>query len=255
MNIINNGIFGFDVSRHDDSNTTQKKIDFNKMKSYGASFCISKAGQLNWEDEDFEYNWKETEASGLLRSSYWFGDIRDSGKKQAQKYFDILVDNSYKGEMCFIDYENLSWTNWNELYNFIAEFQRISGLPNEKIGIYTGYYYFIEHSPKPGPSLDWFGKYPLWLASYSTFPAGVRVPSIWKNECLLWQDGTPSIGIEAGVESKEIDHNIFNSKFDLEKFFGKGVMTPPNNPPQDDVIEIFVNGKLRLNIVGKLTEK
>jgi GH25 family lysozyme M1 (1,4-beta-N-acetylmuramidase) len=210
----NQGIFGFDISHYQDSNETPAGVNFNKMREYGASFVIIKAGQYNYVDSDFPTNWRESKPSGIPRGSYWFGDIGLPGKTQANVYYKTLLDNGYGGEMCAIDYEAGSWTNWNELYNFLVEFQRITNLPNEKIAIYTGYYYWLEHCPPAGASRDWFKKFPLWLANYNPIEE-VKVPSPW-TDCLIWQDGTPAIGLAAGVESKEIDHNFFNG--DAEKF-------------------------------------
>lgn len=215
MNFDYQGIKGFDISRHQDNPLTPKKTDFSKMVDYGASFVIMKAGQLNWEDRDFSYNWNGVKSVGLSRSSYWFCDKADSGKKQAQKYFDILLDNGYNGEICFADYESGAWSNQDELYNFIVELQRISGLPNEKVGIYTAYYWWLEHV-KTVFQREWYAQYPLWLANYIPDPfsndySAIKTPSAWKDsEVLILQKGTPSIGLEVGVESKEIDYNEFN---------------------------------------------
>lgn len=228
MNFNDKGIEGFDVSRYQDSDTTPQMIDFNKMKAYGATFVISKAGQYYWQDPDFSYNWRESEKAGLARASYWFGDVRDTGVNQARKYWQILTDNGFKGEPCVIDYEHGSWTDWNELYNFIAEFQRLSGLPDERFFIYTGFPYWIEHSPLVPSTLDWFEKHPLWLAWYTSESANVVVPPPW-TDVLLWQDGTPPIGKLVGAESEEIDHDKFNG--DITKFYQYFIKGNTNPPP------------------------
>lgn len=221
MNLDYNGIFGFDISHYQDNNDTAQQIDFNRMKSYGTSFVIIKAGQYNYEDEDFQYNWRFSTIAGIPKASYWFGDGRLEGTKQAQTYYDILQRNGYNGELCAVDYESSSWTDWHQLYNFIAEFQRISNLPSNKIALYTGYYYWLEHCPPVGSSRDWFKQFPLWEAWYTTTPSTVLIPSPW-TDCLIWQDGTPAVGLDAGVESKEIDHNMFNGKEDKFKFYFEG---------------------------------
>lgn len=215
------GIFGFDISRWQDDPQTPLTVDFNKMKKYGASFCVSKAGQYNFPDRDFSRNWKLSKEAGLARGSYWFCDKRSKGKTQAQAYWNILKENGYDGEMCFADYEGGAWSDWNELYNFMVEFQSLSGLPNHKIGVYTGYYFFMENVTNTAAH-KFFSNYPLWLAWYGTTVDRVKVPTPWKTSgMLIWQSGTPAIGEEVGVESKEIDYNEFNSNYDFKKYFGE----------------------------------
>ena len=84
----------------------------------------------------------------------------------------------------------------------------------------------------------WFGQYPLWLAAYvkdplNANPKFVLIPEIWTEKgCLLWQTGTPVIGIEAGVESKELDYNMLNGGEDVfVKYFNRSSIIPPIDPP------------------------
>jgi len=229
MNFDYHGIFGSDISRWQDDPTTPTKNNFNKMKNYGMQFCIPKCGQYNFIDRDFIHNWNGAKNAGLGRGSYWFCDYRSTGKVQAQLYWGTLEQNGYNGELCFADYETGSWTNWKELYNFIYEFQRISGVPDDKIGIYTGYYYCMEHSPNFVHEKQWLSKYHLWLAYYTNSPRYVRVPNdVWKDEqVLIWQSGTPAIGHDCGVESREIDYDQFQGDINkFEKYFGTSI---PNN--------------------------
>lgn len=242
------GIFGFDISRwQDDVTTPTKKNDFNKMKSYGASFCISKAGQYNFQDRDFTYNFAETRKAGLARASYWFCDFRSRGKEQAQAYWNFLLKNGYDGEICFADYEAGAWSDWNELYNFIFEFQRISQLPNHKIGIYTGYYFWLENMPKTELERSYFKEFPLWLAYYTNDVSFVKVPKPWvESELILWQAGTPAIGREVGVESREIDYNEFQGDTErFLKYFGSIIVTPPPfETPTSELILNYGNKKI-----------
>lgn len=224
MNINNHHIFGSDVSWYQDINLTPQKIDFVKMKEYGASFVIIKVGQDTYADEDFQDNWKNAKSAGLPRGAYYFGDKDSSGKSQAQRFWALIKDDIPEGP-AFVDFEKGSWLNWNELYNFIAEFQRLSNFPNEKIGIYTGYYFWLANVPST--ARPWFGKYLLWEAWYTENPEEVLIPSPWK-ELLIWQSGTPAIGHDMGVESIEIDYDIFNGDADkFEQYFGKEPHIPP----------------------------
>lgn len=225
----------YQVIMYDDKNVLlppekQKHIDYEKMKAY-FSATILKCGQRDYKDPAFEINWKRAKESSIPRSSYWFCDYRTKGKTQAQLYWSYIKGDVGEGFLS-ADFETGSWRGWRELYNFIEELQQLSGLPNDKIAIYTGYYYFMEFYPKGLAQQEWFSKYPLWIAAYTTSdPKYVKIPPLWK-KAFLWQNGTPVIGYQTGVHSKEIDHNIFNGgKEEFEYFFNSGKKIEENNRP------------------------
>lgn len=220
------GIYGYDVSTWQDLNSTPQRINFNKMKESGATFCGVKVGQGSWEDPDFRYNWRYSKEAGLIRFGYFFCDGDIHPKTQARKYWDTLKSDFDPNEMQWADYETGSWTEWYSLYVFMNEFQMLSGLEDEKLGVYTGYPYWIAHSPASKPFKDFFARYSLWLAWYTKSPASVTVPSPW-TEVLLWQDSTPVIDV--GQESPKIDHDMFNGgQLKFKKHFGSiPVVKPP----------------------------
>ncbi len=206
----------------------QKHIDYEKMKTY-FSATILKCGQWNYKDPAFYIGWRNAKAAGIPRSSYWFCDYRAKGKAQAQLYWSYIKNDIGEGFLA-ADFEFGSWRDWKELYNFMEELQQLSGLPNHKIVVYTGYYYFMEYYPKKASEQEWFAKYPLWIAAYTSGdPKYVKIPPLWK-KAFLWQNGTPVIGYKTGVWSKEIDHNIVNGgQEEFEYFFNSGkpvVVTP-----------------------------
>lgn len=239
MIFVNCGIVGFDVSFYQDINATLRKIDFNQMIQFGASFVIIKTGQDNYADEDFTDNWRNAKQAGIPRSAYWFCDKDRGGKEQAILFWNLVKDDLPEG-MLFADFEVGSWTGWVELYNFLRELKALSGLPSSRIGIYTGYYYWRAYCPTNEASRNWFRQFPLWLAAYASKPDLVLVPSPW-TECLIWQDGTPPIGILAGAESKEIDHNIFNGDAEKFKQYMGGVPVTP--PPGENMILYYADLK------------
>jgi hypothetical protein len=232
VNFDFHNITGFDISKW------QGAVSFQKMKAGGASFVIVKAGQGNWADPMFETNWRN--AKGVLpRSSYWYYDNRYPPDAQARKYFDILRGD-LEG-MCWLDLEDRStgvYKGWQGWYDFLEEFKAV--YPGAKIGIYSNFYYIIEMlSFATKAQRDYFGQYPLWLANYGLdafHPAysSIMVPLPWL-ECLILQSGTPAIGLDAGVESLEIDYNQFSG--DANKFasYFKLTETPGGEvmPPQE----------------------
>jgi hypothetical protein len=217
-------MIGFDVSRW------QGHIDFNAMKSYGAKFVIIKAGQGNWKDACFDDNWRA--AKGLLpRASYFYYDNRYTPAAQALTYWEIIKDDPER--IVWLDLEDSglgNYAGWRKWFDFITHFWNLSG--DMQVGIYSNYYYWMEAMTQATqPQKDWFGQFPLWLASYPEDPFNVDhskilTPYPWPNYLIL-QSGTPSIGIEAGVESQEIDHNIF-MKDELFGDYFRLTDTPPN---------------------------
>jgi GH25 family lysozyme M1 (1,4-beta-N-acetylmuramidase) len=219
MNFDFHNIVGYDISTWQDSPTIPGNVDFQKMKAGGASFVIVKAGQGNWADPDFATSWKN--AKGVLpRASYFYFDNRYPPDTQARKYFDIIRQD-LEG-MCWLDLEDRNtgvYAGFRNWYDFLEELKRV--YPGVRAGIYTNFFYWVEYMTyATRAERDYFLQYPLWLASYPVDPfnppySTMMVPLPWL-ECLILQTGTPAIGLDAGVESKEIDFNQFNG--DANKF-------------------------------------
>jgi len=210
----------------------QKHINFNKVRDIGKALAvILKAGQYYYKDPAFDIGWRNAKLAGLPRSSYWFLSRYDTGKNQAKKYWEYLKSDIGEG-MHFCDFEYGSGNDWNQVYSFISEFQQLSQLPDYKIGVYTGYYYWTQYAPSTNAQKNWFAKYPLWLAYYTANSANIRIPLNWMLETLLlWQWGTPPIGMEIGCWSREVDANLLNGGQEkLNKYFGVSNTTSPSFP-------------------------
>jgi GH25 family lysozyme M1 (1,4-beta-N-acetylmuramidase) len=210
----------------------QKHIDFNVMKTK-ASAVIIKCGQWNYKDPAFEISWRNAKLAGIPRGSYWFCDRWDTGRNQARLYWSYIKNDVGEGILS-ADFESGSWNDLNQLYNFIYELQQLSSLPNEKIVLYTNYYYFMEAIQNA--KREWFAQYPLWIASYSLTPSSVKIPPVWE-KTFLWQYGTPVEGKEAGVQSLEIDGNYLNGGYDeFKKYFGESQNIPEPEEPKVQLI-------------------
>jgi len=209
----------------------QKHIDFNKMKQK-AKAVIIKSGQRDYKDPAFDVSWRNAKEAGIPRGSYWFCDKFNTPRDQAKLYWSYIKNDVGEGILS-ADFETGSWTDLNNLYVFVNELQQLSGFSNERIVIYTNYYFFME--AKQNAKREWFGQFPLWIASYTNDPKHVKIPPVWK-ESLIWQYATPVEGEDAGVHSKEIDGNWFNGDIDkFKKYFGEPtnengevIETPPS---------------------------
>lgn len=217
----------------------QGVIDFLKMKAAGVHGVIIKCGQGVLQDPKFTNNWSKAKLAGIPRGSYWFYDSRVDPRVQAGLWWD-WIKSDRGGLMYFADYEENyfgPWRGHKYFKIFLQEFQRLSGFPSSKIGIYTGYYYWIANSPTTLAELNWFSQFDLWLAWYTTNPANVIIPKPW-TKLILWQygtvgpDGTPN-GEKYGAESIEIDENNFNGDEQAykERFSLSGDVILPAPPP------------------------
>lgn len=155
----------------------------------------------------------------LARGSYWFYDSRADPKAQADLYRQTLGDDL--GELPLVaDYEenyNGAYKGWRNLYNFLERLKSTGAkLSWDKVWIYTGYWYWMANSPQnDAAALNYFSHYKLWLAYYTINPANVRIPKPWADKTVkTWQWGTPTEGIERGVETTEIDMNKFTGTLD-----------------------------------------
>lgn len=229
MNFNYTGIEGFDVSTYQDIPTTPQVIDFAKMKAWGVDFVIIRAGQNKWIDSDFVISWEAARIAGLPRAAYWFYDPRVSPLTQAKIFTDLVRNDPPEGRL-WIDLEfPTSWggtfTGWMHWKAMIEETKRLSGLP---VGVYTANWWWSQQAIG---DYAYFGQYPLWVAQYTNSAADVTLPKGW-TKAIIWQDGTPAIGREVGVESVEVDHNKFNGyAADFIREFGNVPSTPPVTPP------------------------
>jgi lysozyme len=241
------GIHGFDISTWQDSPLIAGHVDFQRMKAWGAHFVIVRAGQGNWVDPDFQVSWAN--AKGVLpRASYWYFDNRYPPKDQARKYFDTI---KYDLEgMCWLDLEDRQagiYSGWRNWFDFIAELKEI--YPAVRLGIYTGFYYWLDYiTYATNAQRDYFGQFPLWLAAYSPNPLQpyyeVLTPLPWLDYLIL-QTGTPPIGEDVGVESKDIDYNQFNGDLQLFKQYfnviGGEVIPPQTGETMQGKVIKFTN--------------
>ena len=209
--------------------------NFTVMKAGGAQGVIIRAGQQSYADSKFAEYWAAAKGI-LLRGCYWFYDSRAEPLGQAALFVSLIKDNLPEMEV-WLDYEESyggAWSGWRHFAVFVAEVKRL--LPSARIGIYTGYYYWRDHSPDPtteAASFQWFKQFSLWLAWYSDASV-VKIPAPWAS-ALYWQFTPVGNGPAYGTEALGLDLSCFQgtqAEFDLRY----GVTTPPPPPPPVTVV-------------------
>jgi len=212
----------------DDLSFWQGRPNYDIMRTKTDAVII-RAGQNVWKDTQFDRNWAEAKRVGMKRATYYFYDDRASPGAQAALWIDILKNDPPEMEL-WADWENSYGGAYSGLKNVVAFMEAMErGLPNCKIGMYTGYYWFRDHSNAVtnASQYNYLKAHPLWEAWYTSNPANVLIPAPWSN-LLLWQFGTPAVGHEWGVESAELDMNYFNgSQADFDARYGGGTTPPP----------------------------
>lgn len=191
-----------DISFWQDDPTTTQGINFVKMAEMTRGVII-RAGQGTYEDKVFQTSWKNAKQAGLIRGSYWFYDSRVNPKRQAEKWVEIMGNDTGEMEM-WCDFEDRyggQYTGWRHWFDFVERIRAL--LPNQKLGVYTGYYYFQEFAA----GVRYFAQFPLWIAWYN--PEEPLIPPIW-DTWTYWQFTSNGDGALFGVESQDIDLSYFN---------------------------------------------
>ena len=240
-------IIGADISFWQDDPTTQRGVDFGQMSS-GLDFVIIRAGQNLWSDKVFKTSWQKAKDAGIPRGSYWFYDSRADPKRQAEKYIETL--GSDQGELPLVaDFEDIYGGNYGsilDLYVFVENLKNLA--PKKSVMIYTGYYYWREKLAELGKQkskAEYFGKFPLWLAWYGIRQEEVIIPYPW-SKWTLWQYTSSGDGSLYGVESREIDLNIYNgSKQDFLNEFNLSEKTDASTPPAQEIRSPKITVKIK----------
>lgn len=208
-----------------------------------ARAAIIRIGQGEWMDTEFEYNYQSAKQQGIALGGYFFHDDRFTPQKQADLIIKAMQGKKFELEL-FVDWEREYGGSYGGLGNVVTLMKLLdrAGLNVFAIGMYTGYYFFKEHSSITTHPTEYayLKTKPLWLAWYA--PASiVKVPVPW-TDWTHWQWGTPSV--EMGQPTVEIDMNTANASVD--EFTAKylGGTTPP---PTGETMPIY-NIKSTMNI-------
>lgn len=196
------------MSLFPDVSRWQGNIDFDRMRSK-TDYIILKASQADYPDPKLSRNISECNRVGLPYGLYHFYDDRVSPSVQANR-FASYADGAVE---LWCDWEKTYGGKYPLLRDVVAFMQRVEDLTGKSVGMYTGYYWFLENSNATtnAGQYKYLATRPLWLAWYThdhtnTGIENVRIPKPW-TDMDVWQYGTPAIGFDMGAESREIDMN------------------------------------------------
>lgn len=214
-------------------------------------------GMINWEtmrtkttnviirglfgtsrDIRFQDNWNGAKAQGILRGIYAFYHDPETPKAQADALV-ALIRNDLPETRVWIDWErtyNGQYAGLNSVVAMMKEVER--QLPTVVVGVYTGYYWFKEHTNITAnrAEFEYLKTHPLWIADYDSAPM-IPLPWVWPPE--LHQYGTPVVGIEYGTQSKELDMNRILDNFEVYS------QTPPTQGENNMLGKVLVNLNIR----------
>lgn len=211
----------------------QENIDWDIMRNETDAVII-RAGQNTWEDPRFRINWAKAKLQHILRGVYWFYDDRIDPGRQAALLVNLIQYDLPEMEV-WCDWENSYNGSFGSLQNVVAFMQAVErALPTVWVGMYTGYYWFRSHSNAVtnAAQYNYLRNRPLWLAWYTTNATNVLIPAPWTS-LDLWQYGTPAIGEMYGVQTAEIDMNVFNgTEIEFYSRYGGTQPEPPQEEPE-----------------------
>lgn len=189
-------IHGIDISKY------QRTIDWNlvttmEVEGIKMGFVFIKATEgTELTDRNFDRNWKEAKASGIVRGAYHFFLATENGIKQARFFLDKV--HFEKGDLPpVIDIEHLYRVHPQKMRERL---QACLDLLEQETGvlpiIYTSVGFYKSYLG------DTFDKYPLWIAHYQQ----LERPGIHR-DWSFWQHNES--GNISGIVSK-VDLNVFS---------------------------------------------
>jgi len=208
--MINNQVVVFDISFYQDNDYTPYKVDFSIMKSNGGDGVILRAGQNVWIDEDYLDYVKNADNIKFPRGAYWFYDSRTNPTIQADLFADVIEQSPFPALGLWGDYEETYGGSFRGQVNFKTFLDRLKErFPGKSVGVYTAPSYWIVNTTS-GYRVN-FKSFPVWIAHYKVNKPEIPLP--WDNY-VFWQYTAETEGKKFGVESNELDTNVFGGSLD-----------------------------------------
>ncbi len=186
----------------------------------GAKFAILRAGSINeatgicYDDRLIQEHYSRGSPTALKLGYYWYMRPQHDPVRQAD-YFWNLVKNFRRELPLWCDIETAGGLTPARVTAAVLAFCGRLAL-NARVGIYTRAT-FSNSKMVPDSALL---RYPLWVARYTATlnhpwgDTGTLRPKPWRNwHMWQWSADTNYRGAEFGVDSPQIDLNIWNEEF------------------------------------------
>lgn len=210
---------GCDISKWQDDNTTPQGVDFVKMKDAGIKFVYIRATCGLALDEDFVANWMGAKKAGLLRGAYMAFRSGAGSMEQASLFVGRMQADPGELPPAYdlehIGIAGLAASETMARSKIIVEYvdKRLS----RKMVMYVNPDIIVNYFGNK--LLPWFLAHDLWIAHY-TQASAPNIGSQYKT-WRFWQQTDRGDGVASGVESKQIDLDVFNGSYsELVRYCG-----------------------------------
>lgn len=261
---------GIDVSKYQDDPNTVRTIDWSKPLTQGVVFVIHRAANGSSIDRDFVRNWRASRKYPYILGAYGWLDYRttaDTPEAQASAFIGAMRVVGEWGDMptLWADFEHPG-SSWPALPGRLACLDMlkryVDTLKNsgsgKRVGLYTNLAMLMYLTSENGVRVDlpkWLRDLEIWIAAWPSVPAGERLEDFlertnWTPNLLgqwarhtIHQAGTPPYGAAMGMESDDIDFDVFNGTLeDLLAWCGLSEL-PEEPPVADNPYKSFAMGQ------------
>jgi len=191
----------------------QGTIDWVKMATKTLNVTIRGCYGVT-VDTQFYVNWREAKKNHIRRGVYHFAMATPTPEAQANVLCNLIRGDMPEGRI-WVDWEKSTDGTYPNIQKVVTIMKKIEEfLPGTIVGLYTGYFWFVEHSSQASNPNEYayLKERPLWLADYDSLP---QIPLPWTTLPEIHQRGTPVEGHDYGVQSLEIDMDDIYKNFEL----------------------------------------
>lgn len=201
-----------------------------------AEFAIIKASEgPNWQDIRYQFNVDEAQAQGMLVGPYHYWLASAPADTQLAHYLSVTRGNQHE-IVHALDFED-----WPPADRYVAFGDGVLEVGRQlfaKFGrktlLYTNLDFYSKIFARIAAQLA--EVFDLWLAQWPSdqIPDNPIVPSSWPTPWTIWQYAVKDDGLEYGMDSAPLDHNVFNGT--IEEMRARYVAPPPpdrGTPPTE----------------------
>jgi GH25 family lysozyme M1 (1,4-beta-N-acetylmuramidase) len=224
---------GFDFSVYQDDPATPAFIDFAKARAGGMEFCIGRAAYGLVKDSIFPRGFDEAQKAGLITGVYQFADYRTFAKNNVAALVKIL--DGRKPDLVALDLEENQaywpgmWpSNGANLTTWVSDYlneYRTQGLKFPLV-FYTNLTTIQQMRAAAQRLADLAKELPLWFAWYDPSEPHSSNFAPWA-KCLFRQPRPSAVGRQFGMESGNLDTDIWNGTLEELKAFVRLAPKPP----------------------------